>query len=149
MPHNTRIKFLSFADRKVTIYHKSTKEEAFDVKIRETPRPHQYTLYCEYIMKTSHFPDGLSSRFVDHEGCTVILDGWGHPKFDWLSEPPDEIEEDDSVSCAPPVEVDENGVAIFHPLVAVYHPRNKIEREFEQYLKALDPEKILFSNRWT
>ena len=129
----------SFGDRKATIYVSTKKYEAKQVTVRlgHTP-PYTKMFFVSFKPKGARTRSFLGDAAY---GRTVILDGWGHPEFDWLLR---------SVAEAPRVEMGP-GVSVKTVSYTVQRggdqSKDKYELEFEQYLKDLDPAKILFNNR--
>ena len=128
-----------FNDKKVTIYIATKKYEATQVKVWRAP-------YAQY-RDAFHFqlkPKGARNLrgFVEHYmPRTVIVDGWGHPEFDFLLR---SFHDAASVPLSPGVSVKMVEYTLGTDGEA---EKNKYQVEFEGYLEGLDPSRILFDTR--
>jgi hypothetical protein len=126
-----------FGPRKVTIYIGTKKYEATQVRVSRGPDG-PYADAFRFIFK----PKGARRlrTFVEHsDHQTVVLDGWEHPEFDWLLR---SFAEAPSVEMGPGV-----SVKTVSYTVGANNGEDKYEREFEAYVKGLDPDRILFDTR--
>jgi hypothetical protein len=129
----------SFGDRKVTVYTGTRKHEATEVALcRQLDYYYPDAVQCMFKPKRAR----RNRRFVDnHNNMTVVLDGWAHPEFDWLLRA---LEETPSVETRPGVTVQTVSYTVQRGGTS---QKDKYELEFEQYLRDIDPAKILFNNR--
>jgi hypothetical protein len=130
----------SFGDRQVTIYIGTKKHEATQLQFRRGPRPP----YCNaYYFEFK--PKGARNLryFEDLRGRTVVVDGWGHPEFDWLLRP---LAEAPSVDMSPGISVQSVSYTV-QP--GGDQNQDKYKLEFERYLQGLNASQILLDTRPT
>ena len=130
---------IAACQKKVTIYIGTKKYEANWIEVSRGP-------YAKYL-DAFHFkfkPKGARNlrSFVEHyRPKTVIVDGWGHPEFDWLIRAIDE---------APDVELSPG--AIYRTVTQTIRPgqpmeKDKYQLEFEHYVSQLNGELLLLDTR--
>jgi hypothetical protein len=135
---NPTLPLSSFGERKVTLYIATKKHEATQLTFQRGPRPpYQDAFVVLFKPKAAR----KLRYFVDHFGQTVVLDGWGHPDFDWFLR---------SLADAPWVEM-RPGVTV-KTVSRTIQPggdesEDKYQLEFEQYVRQLKPAQILLDTR--
>jgi hypothetical protein len=135
---NPALPLSSFGERKVTIYFAIKKHEATQLTFQRGHRPpYQDAFVVLFKPKAAR----RLRYFVDHSGQTVVLDGWGHPDFDWLLR---------SLADAPWVEM-RPGVSVKTVSCTIQpggdESRDKYQLEFEHYVRQLKPAQLLLNTR--